>query len=113
MGLMCVRSDKDMDAGANLVTKGDTMMDVAPRWIVAADTPEKMIPQAAKVLCVVDIRPESEYDRFDEVLRKECLYAYAARSYERCFRSQLKAVVPMSFSQFLFKLRQTKWKYGN
>ncbi len=88
------------------------MMEVAPRWIVAADTPGKMIPQAAKVLCVVDIRPESEYDRFDEVLRKECLYAYAARSYERYFRSQLKAVVPISFSQFLFKLRQAKWKYG-
>lgn len=87
-------------------------MDVAPRWIVAADTPEKMDPRVAEVLCVVDIRPENEYDRFDEVLRKERLNAYAARSYERYFRSQLKTVEPMSFLQFLFKLRQSKWKYG-
>lgn len=87
-------------------------MDVAPRWIVAADAPGKMIPQAAKVLCVVDIRPESEYDRFDELLRKERLYAYAARSYESCFRSQLKTIVPISLSQFIFNLRKPKWKYG-
>ena len=112
MGLTGIRNGMALSAGAILEMTGEMMMDVATRWIVAADTPEKMIPQAAKVLCVVDIRPESEYGRFDEILRKERLYAYAARSYERCFRSQLKAVVPMSFSQFLFKLRQKKWKYG-
>lgn len=109
---MSIRTGMALGAGAILMTKGELMMDIAPRWIVAADTPGKMIPQEAKVLCVVDIRPESEYERFNEVLRKERLYAYAARSYERCFRSQLKAVQSLSFSQFLLKLRSPKWKYG-
>ena len=44
-----------LGTGAILMTKGELMMDIAPRWIVAADTPGKMIPQEAKVLCVVDI----------------------------------------------------------
>lgn len=112
MELTDIRTGMALGTGAILMTKGEMIVNVATRWIVAADTPGKMIPQAAKILCVVDIRPESEYGMFDEILRKERLYAYAARSYERCFRSQLKVIVPLSISQFEFKLRQAKWKYG-
>jgi hypothetical protein len=55
------------------------------KWIVTVPNQYSNDPRAAKILCVVDIKTEQEFDVFDSILRKEHLRAFKEKSYKHWF----------------------------
>lgn len=69
-------------------------------WYVVENTPEKRVPELAKLLCIVLIRTQKDFTLFNRTLIAHDMIAYKD-SYHKCFkRYPLKSIAPITAQDF-------------